>query len=143
MQGEDWRGTPRRAAISSGQGRPDRSSAGESESESERSSSSASVEGRNMARNKGLEIFFFLEVLAGEVYWSRTGCAGCRMTESEARLSFAQEALGSSTCTCKGFFHVHVPIVPSALSRRTGLGLDLAVAVAVPVHYLAVAALVL
>lgn len=61
------------------------------------------------------------------------------MTESEARLSFAQEALGSSTSTCKGFFHVHVP---SALSRRTGLGLSLAVAVAVPVHYLAVAAVV-
>lgn len=58
MQGEDWRGTPRRAAISSGQGRPDRSSAGESESESERSSSSASVEGRDMARNKGLKFFF-------------------------------------------------------------------------------------
>lgn len=48
-----------------------------------------------MARKKR-DYRVFLKVQADKIYWSRTGRPECRMTESEASISFAQEALGKA-----------------------------------------------
>lgn len=87
-------GTPRGAAISCGQGRPDRSSAGESRSGWTLSSGASGEEpwsllARTRRRPGICRVWWFVFFCRGAgsgIYWSRAGRPECSMTEGGWRL---------------------------------------------------------